>query len=528
VRRIFEARWLRRLETAEGRANHLAEWEALGGWQLGNEYFDRYMSVTAPDLQHVVRQHLDPDKAAALVYRPVSAAAVARDADDLRAKLEQSGVEQLAPVPARPATGTKRKRASFEKEEAGVHVFRTPQGIPVLVRRKQGTPLASIGAYIVGGAIEEPADLAGLTLLTARTMVKGTTSRTAAQIAEDTETLGGSISASAASDSFGWSFSVPNARFAEAVELLGDVIQRPSFPADALETERAVALSNVAMLRDDMFRYPIRLVSSLAFDRHPYGVPIGGTENSLRAITLERVTDWHRAHVLRSSAVIGVVADLDPQEVADVISGEFTAMETTPAPSAPAPHWPDATQITVESREKAQTAMAIAFPGPARNDEARFAASLIGTVASGLGGRFFDELRDRQSLAYTVHAGASTKRLAGVFLSYIATSPEKEETARAGLLAEFARLREELVTAEELDRAKEYVVGSHAISQESGGSLLGEMLDAWMFGAGLSEMQRYVNSVRAVTAAQMRDVAERYFNAERRVEGVVRGVGRSV
>jgi zinc protease len=529
VRRIFEARWLRRLETAEGRANHLAEWEALGGWQLGDEYFERYMSVSAPDLQHVAQQYLDPDKASALVYRPASASPIAVDAGAFRAKLEATTLEQLPVTPARPPLATaKRKSAVFEKEEAGVHVFRTPQRVPVLVRRKPGTPLASIGVYIVGGAIEEPADLAGLTLLTARTMVKGTTSRAAAQIAEDTETLGGSISASASSDSFGWSFSVPNARFGEAIELLGDVIQRPSFPADAFETERSVALSNVSMVRDDMFRYPVRLASSRAFDRHPYGVPIGGTENSLRAITLDAVSDWHRAHVLRSSPVIGVVADMDPQEIADIVSGEFGSLEVVSAPNAPAPRWPDATQVCVESREKAQTAMAIAFPGPARNDESRFAASLIGTVASGLGGRFFDELRDRQSLAYTVHAGASAKRLAGVFLSYIATSPEKEETARAGLLAEFARLREEPVTAEELDRAKEYVVGSHAISQESGGALLGEMLDAWMFGAGLSDIDRYVGRVRAVTASEMRDVAEQYFNLGRRVEGIVRGVGRSV
>src|SRR6185436_7954702 len=107
-----------------------------------------------------------------------------------------------------------------------------------------------------------------------------------------------------------------------------------------------------------------------------------------------------------------------------------------------------------ESRDKAQTAIALAFPGPARTDDARFAASMIGTVASGLGGRFFDELRDRQSLAYTVHAAASEKRLAGLFVSYIATLPEKEGVARAGLLAEFAKLRESAVTPEELDRAK--------------------------------------------------------------------------
>lgn len=529
VRRIFEARWLRRLETAEGRANHLAEWEALGGWQLANEYFEKYVSVSAADLQHVVRQHLDPDKAAALIYRPASAPAVAGDASAMRELLDRGSAESPpAILPRPPLTGGKRKRATFEREEAGVSVFRTPQGIPVLVRRKVGTPLASIGVYIVGGAVEEPPDLAGLTLLTARTMVKGTTSRTAGQIAEDAETLGGSISASASSDSFGWSFSVPNARFAEAVELLGDVIQRPSFPADSFETERTVALSNVAMLRDDMFRYPMRLANSLAFDRHPYGVPPGGTDSSLRSITLERICDWHRAHVLTSAVVIGVVADIDPQEVADIISGEFASLEIAPAPNAPEPRWPDATQVLVESREKAQTAMAIAFPAPSRSDDARFAASMIGTVASGLGGRFFDELRDRQSLAYTVHAGASTRRLAGVFLSYIATSPEKEEIARAGLLAEFARLRDEPVTVDELSQAKEYVVGSHAISQESGGSLLGEMLEAWMFGAGLSELDSYVTKVRAVTATEMQKVAEQYFNPGRRVEGVVRGVGRSV
>ncbi|HMI55455.1 MAG TPA: hypothetical protein VK494_04660, partial [Gemmatimonadaceae bacterium] len=76
--------------------------------------------------------------------------------------------------------------------------------------------------------------------------------------------------------------------------------------------------------------------------------------------------------------------------------------------------------------------------------------------------------------------------------------------------------------------AKEYIVGSHAISRESGAALLGEMLDAWMFGEGLQELLEYDVRVRAVTAEQMRDVARKYFHAERRVEGIVRGVGRTV
>jgi zinc protease len=322
--------------------------------------------------------------------------------------------------------------------------------------------------------------------------------------------------------------SVPANRLAAALELLGDVIQRPTIPDDAFETERTVALSNVAMLRDDMYRYPMRLASSVAFSGHPYGTPPMGTEESLRAISAEQAREWHKARVLESAAVIGIVADVDSRVAADLVAREFGDLRLKKAPKVGKPRWPGSVKIAAESRDKAQTAIALAFPAPLRSDESRFAASLVATVASGLGGRFFDELRDRQSLAYTVQAAVSEKRVAGMFLSYIATSPEKEGIARTGLLAEFAKLRDEPVSSEELARAKEYVVGAHAISQESGGAQLGEMLDAWMFGEGLHELLEHDERMRAVTADQMRDVARKYFDPERRVEGIVRGVGRTV
>src|SRR5438132_945834 len=529
VRRIFEARWARRLETAEGRANYLAEWEALGGWRLGDEYFQRYMSTSADDVQRVTREHLAEEKAAALIYRPESAPVVAHDATDMKRILGEGGSDRLPSIPPHAAKqASERKSAELEKQEAGVTVFRTAEKVPVLVRQKIGAPIANIGVYIVGGAIEEDAATAGLTLLTARTMLKGTTTRSAVQIAEDSEMLGGTISASAGSDSFGWSFSVPTPRLAEALELLGDVVQRPTLPDDAFETERTVALSHVAMLRDDMYRYPMRLASSVAFAKHPYGIPPMGTEESLRAITVDQAREWHKSRMLESAIVIGVVADVEVQQIGDLVASEFGALELEKAPKVGKPRWPKSVKIAAESRDKAQTAIALAFPGPSRSEDSRFAASLIATVASGLGGRFFDELRDRQSLAYTVQAAASGKRLAGIFLSYIATSPEKEGVARQGLLVEFAKLRDQVVSAEELSRAKEYVVGSHAISQESGAALLGEMLDAWMFGEGLHELLEYDTRVRGVTAEQMRDIARKYFDPEKRVEGIVRGVGKTV
>jgi zinc protease len=167
------------------------------------------------------------------------------------------------------------------------------------------------------------------------------------------------------------------------------------------------------------------------------------------------------------------------------------------------------------------------FPGPARTDDARFATAMIAGVASGLGGRFFDELRDKQSLGYTVHAFASERALAGAFVAYIATSPEKEEVARRGLLGEFAKLRESPVTARELTQAQTYAIGTHAIRQQSGGAVLGEMVDAWVFGR-LGELTEFDARVRAVTAERMRTLARDYFDESRRVEGIIRGVGKSV
>jgi zinc protease len=148
--------------------------------------------------------------------------------------------------------------------------------------------------------------------------------------------------------------------------------------------------------------------------------------------------------------------------------------------------------------------------------------SLIGTIASGLGGRFFDELRDKRSLCYTVHTFLSERWRAGAFVSYIATSADKEDAARAGLLDEFRKLREHGVTAEELTRAQTYAIGVHQIHLQSGGAVLGEVIDAWMFGrlSDLSDVEAYI---RSVTLDDIQRAATKYFDPTRRVEAIVRG-----
>ena len=525
--RTIEARWLRRFETMEGQANYLAEWEALGDWQLGEEYINRVIGLDASDLIDVARTYLTEDTAATVIYRPESAAEVAKDGSAFRKLLEKGQVEPLPPRVATIAVERPPKSAPvFELEEAGVRVYRTTNGIPVLIRPRKGAPIVHMAVQVLGGTDRETSDYAGITTLLARTALKGTKRRTAVQIAQDSEMLGGMIGVHVGADNFGWSLNVPRAHTEHALELLGDVVQHAAIPPDAFEVERTVALADVAMLRDDMYRYPVRLAIQAAFKGHAYGIPSLGTEKSLQQLTASQVRDWHKACVCRGPLAIGLTGDVDPDEAAELVAREFPELKWSEQSQLPDPEWPEEVTTNAESREKAQTALIMGFPGPKRDDADRFVARVVTAVTSGLGGRFFDELRDKRSLAYTVHTFSSERRLAGAFFAYIATSPDREAEAREGLLAEFAKLRERPIEDEELERAKTYLLGAHAIRQQSGAALLADMLDAWLLGTGLAELEDYNDNIRNVTTRAIQGIAERYFNPERRVEGIVRGKGR--
>lgn len=526
ARRMIEAQWLRRLEDADGQANFLGAWELLGGWERGVAYHDAVLAATPARLAEVATRWLDPWQASVVAYRPRGAAPLGADAAAVRALLEGGRIEAVEP--AAPATPPKSARAAaptFEKLVDGVHVFRTAGGTPILVRPRPGAALVHLGCFVAGGVVAEDVANGGVTTLMARTMLRGTGRRSATRLAEDAELLGGTPMAGVGTEAMQWTLGVPAASLAGAVELLADVVLDPVFPEDGLEAERVVALAQLDALRDDMHRQPLRLAAELAWPDHPYGRSTLGTAESLRAVTTAAMRAWHTARVRTAPALLAVVGDVDPAATAALLASHFGDLRQAPLAPIARPVWPAAFAAGVEQRDKAQTALSLLFPGPSRDDRSRFDAELLAGVASGLGGRFFEELRDRQSLAYVVIARPYIRRTSGTFSAYIATAPAKEEQARAGLLAEFAKLREREVSAEELERARQYAIGAWQIRQSSGAAVLGEMADAWMHDA-LDEIARYPDDLRAVTASSMRRSAERWFDPSRRIEGIVRGTKR--
>ncbi|HEY7895102.1 MAG TPA: pitrilysin family protein [Gemmatimonadaceae bacterium] len=526
ARRLYEARFARGLETMEGQANWLADWQALGDWTLGLDHYDRRMAVEPRDIADVASRWLDLDAAGVVCYRPDAIAPLAAQGGELRDRVEAS--PRPAPVggaPAAPpiASAAVAPAPALERDEARVRCYRTAGGTPLLVRRIPDARLAHLAVFVAGGACDEPAAHAGLTALLVRTALKGTAHRDAARLAADAELLGGSISPVTGTESFGWSISVPTSRVDDALALLADVAQFPALREDALDTERQVAITTLALLRDDMQQWPMRMLGRAAFRGHPYGVPASGDEASLGTIDVARLRAWHGTHGLAGQSVIAIVGDVDPDHVARGAARHFGALRAAAARAPEAPLWTREPVMMRESRDKAQTAMAMAFPSPDRGDDARFAMHLLAGVGSGLGGRFFEELRDRRSLAYTVSAGVVEHRRAGVFRTFMAVSPGREDEARQAMLHELAKLGEAPVTDIELARAKAYAIGMHAIREQSGAAVLGDVLDAWMFGRSLLELGEHDARIGAVTAAEMQRLAQRYLDANRRVEAVVAG-----
>jgi zinc protease len=381
----------------------------------------------------------------------------------------------------------------------------------------------NVGVFQRGGATLPAAAHEGLARLALQATLKGTRDRSGAQIAEAAEELGSSIGVSAGLESVGWSLSVPVRHLQAAAELLGDVVLHPTFATEAIDTERTLAITEVARVRDDMYRWPMRLATLAAYGAHPYARSVLGTDESLATITAEAVREYHAQHVRRGASLLAVVGDVQPDDVAQLAQRHFGKLEYADAPTLPLHEWPAERLVRTDTRAKQQTALALLFPGPSRIDDARFAARVLAAIASGLGGRFFEQLRDRQSLAYTVQAFPIERVAGGAFGAYIATGPAREDEAREGLLAEFAKFVQAPPSAEELERAQRYLIGGHAIAQQSGAAVLAELVDAWMFGDGLHERHEVTTRLSAVTAREVQELAARYFDPARVVEGVVRG-----
>lgn len=532
VRTITRARLLRRLETVEGQANLLADWQALGNWEMVIPHYRQVLETDGATLRDVAARYLDPAYASLLIHAPRDAE-LPSDAEEMKALLFDGAAPsagaphggERAHLPTAPAGA----KAEFAREEDGVRFYRSAEGAHIVVLPRPGTGLVSMAIAAPGGACAEPQRHAGITTMVARTALKGTQHYTAATLAGATELLGGSIAPTVGSDDFGWTLSVPARNAESAFALLAEAALHPTFPAEELERERSLTLAQLAQMRDDMYRYPLRLCLAAAFPRHPYGHSLESQESALATLQRTDLVAWHHGLINGSNAWCFVVGDVEADAFADVCAQHLAAAgaaKDEPPCAIPA-KWPASPARAVVRRPRAQTALSLAFPGPRHGETDADALTLLGSAIGGLGGRLFEELRSRQSLAYTVSAAPLPRRHGGSFHAYIATSPEREDEARDGLLRELGRLRTEPIGADELDRARRFMIGARRIRRQTGGAQLSDLMTALLIGSGLEELRTYETRLMAFDTEALRAAAERWLDEARVVEGVVRGAAAS-
>jgi zinc protease len=261
------------------------------------------------------------------------------------------------------------------------------------------------------------------------------------------------------------------------------------------------------------------------FGEHPYSRPALGTEETVRTLTNTEIRDWFRNNQRTLVPTIVIIGDAKGTGLiaphADALTNEDLVARDLRV--LPQPQPPQGNREVVESIRRNQTALVYGFPGSVRSMEDRAALEVLSNVVSGLGGRFFDAIREKQGLAYTVRTTSVSWAKSGAVFTYTAFSPENEQKVRDALAAEFEKLRKEGVTAEELSRAREYTAGERDIALQTRQAQVLEYARTIYSGENIQSVARYGASLRAVSPDRIRAVIQKYLNPAALRTGVVRG-----
>lgn len=518
ARALFATGWSRRLESADGRAALLAQFEALGDIGLADQYYDAVMEVSADDVHRIAERYLRPDVACAVIYVPQRMAAAWADDGWPPGAPSRAGPAALPSRTHSPGLAVSEVRASQIVDG----IYQVPgDGADLLIKTKPGVGLVALGLHFPGLKNYENAESAGISWLLARTALRGAAGMKGEELAAAAERLGGTLGPAVGPETVGWAITVQADAARDAALLLRDVALAPTLADADLEIERDLQANDAARFRDDMYHYPLHGALHQAFPDDPYGLPALGEPDQVRGLRPAALREW-AARLRATRPVVVAVGDCEPRELERAVGvfadwgGDGYRRPTDP------PVWNPGRGE--ETRDKQQTALAMAFPAPTAASDDRFVVAVVCSVLSGLAGRLFDELRERRALAYTVHASGWLRHRAGAVLTYIATSPEREGEARDAMLAELERLTREPIAEEELERARNYAAGLVAIRRQHARAVALEIADGWLLGT-LDELAHVEDRIRAVDADAVKRVGGELFDAGGRAEFVVRGAG---
>lgn len=524
VKALIEAEAVYQRETVQGLARKLGYYEAVAGGLEGEAaYYEAVSRVTPERVQAVARRYLTFGRAVVSGLLPPG---VDLHEDAVREALRRAGAEGPAPVPTRSLPGptptpvlTSRGRPARE----GLTVATLPSGATVLVHEERGAPLFALRACWPGGVRYEREADNGITSLLSRTMTRGAGDLDAEQVSHLIDRLAGGLSATGGRNTAGLRGEFLSRHFERAFDLFVDVARRPAFAEGEVARERQLQLQTISTRDDRPASVAFELFNRTLYRAHSYRLSLQGERAPVEALGADALRAWHRRYMDTGRLTLAVVGDVDTEAVLARAEAAFgkTSEGAAPPPEVPVePAW-DGPREARRTLQKAQTHLVLGFPGARLTDDWRWALAVLQTLLSGQSGRLFLELRDKRSLAYSVTAMNTEGVEAGAFALYMATSPEKVGEALTGMREQLERLRQERVGADELERAREYLIGTHDIGLQRNGARAAVVALDTCLGLGPEADLRYDELVSAVTLDDVLAVAQRVIDFEREALAVV-------
>ena len=517
------------LETVDGIAKELAFYEALGDWKKSLAYLASIQEVTGEAVVRVAKKYLTFENLSVFEYFPESvtrslSAADYRQTvlDKVQAAAEQRSVQELpvvAEIPIPNETVVHDLVKPIEKRS----ILRGPD---VYILEDHRLPIVSFGIFYPGGRLYESAKNSGITELVLRSAIRGTQRFNSADISRRLENAGARIQVINEPDFFGYILDGISGKIDQALEILMDVLQQPAFQEDDVAAEKVLQLARIKKLRENNYAYPVNLFMQTLFGEHAYARPAIGTETALQSLTRDDLEAWFKTNQRPLVPLIMIVGDTHGTglvaSIADALTNED--LHERDIASLPAPESKKETKETVETVSRQQTALVYGFPGAPRAGNDRYPLIVLENIVSGLGGRFFDAIREKQGLAYTVRTANAFFTRGGTVFTYTAFSPENEAKVKESLEKEFERLRKEGVSADEVKKAIAYSVGEHEIRLQSRVGLVLEYARSIYAGEGAEGVANYATQIRRVTPEQVKTVAGKYLDPAAQRVTIIRGI----
>ena len=396
-----------------------------------------------------------------------------------------------------------------------------PNGLKVIVIERHSLPLVTLRLVVRSGAEADPPELAGTAQLAAGLLSQGTARRSARDIAEAVDFIGGSLETGAEWDSTFASLTVLADHTELAFDLLADVVLHPAFAPTEIERKRRQTLSALEVVRDDPDYLADTVFNLLVFSGTPYGHPVDGTEESVRRIAARDLQAFHEEYYRPSNCVLAAVGDITADQALTMAGKSFGSWEARllrPRFAGVVTTTHTRRMVVIDKPDAVQTEIRVGNLAIRRDSPDYFAVTVANQILGGpAANRLFKALRTQQGLTYGASSDLLCRQMLGTWLAKTSTRTSESARSVQQVLEEMQHLRDQSLTMAELRTAQSYLVGHMALEFESSDDVAAQFLELLVHDLPLDYWARFPHKIQAVGADEVLRATQRYLDPERNV-----------